>query len=287
MAKGWQQLHGRMARVDQCVYWQRLVRAEGDLTRPLLLLHGAGLSGAVCWGGLLPHLSRYRDVLIPDLRGAGRTVHPGGRDVPFSMADVIDDISELLDQQQIADMDIAGYSFGGLAAMLLKARLGERIHHMTLLEPALLERMDRALTIRVRDEYSAAARIIREGESPVEGVGHFLDLISPHRTRDSRVEEVAVRRLARRHEGFAHALDCVTAAISTTCRETLLSCQHDVISVVGGNSPQSMKDYHHHLAETRTGWSFHELPDTDHSLPFQKPRFLAGLIERRISADNP
>lgn len=276
-----------MERIDQSVYWQRLVREEGDLERPLLLLHGAGLSGAVCWGGLLPHFTRYRDVLIPDLRGAGRTVHPEGRDVPFLMADVIDDICELLDQQQIADLDVAGYSFGGLAAMLLKTRLGERIHHMTLLEPALLERMDRSLTIKVRDEYSTAARIIREGESPVAGVGHFLDLISPHRTRDPRVEEVAVRRLARRHEGFAHALDCVTAAISTTCRDTLLRCQHDVISVVGGNSSESMKHYHRHLAATQADWSFHELPDTDHSLPFQKPRFLACLIERRISADNP
>ncbi|MDR5896856.1 alpha/beta fold hydrolase [Larsenimonas suaedae] len=288
MAAGWQQQHGTLQLRDQSVHWARL-KKTADVEQlgsegaplPLILLHGAGVSGAVTWGGFLPHFTHYTDIVIPDLRGAGKTHFPSGDERAFTMDEVLDDLEALMREQGIERFDVAGYSFGGLAAMLLKARLGDRINRLTLLEPALLERMDREASVRIREHYTCAASAIREGRTAEEGITQFLDLIAPKRSRDPRVESVAIKRLGRRHEGFAHALDCVTQAIKHTDREALLARQGRVLSVVGGRSPHAMREYHHYLGEAYPAWRYVELSETDHSLPFQKPRQLVELIERR------
>lgn len=275
---------GVLERHDQQCAWRRLERLDGGGRGTLLLLHGAGVAGELTWSPMVEHLDRWRTLLIPDLRGMGETRDPHDGERAFTLDQVVDDVEALLEAQGIERLAaVIGYSFGGLVAMRLKQRLGERIERQGLLEPALLEREDRATMIRVREGYTEAAERIRRGDTPEEGIVAFLDLIAPHRSRNPRAERMMISRLAQRPLGFANALDCVTQAVHRLDREALLAAQRSVVSLVGGKSPQTMKRYHERLECTRSDWRYIELPGTDHSLPFQKPRRIATILREHLT----
>ncbi|GHB11979.1 hypothetical protein GCM10007159_37720 [Modicisalibacter luteus] len=207
-----------------------------------------------------------------------------GQERGFTLEDVATDIEAVLHARGCERLDtVVGYSFGGLVAMRLKQRMGRRIARMCLIEPALLEREDRAKMIQVREAYAEAAERIRQAETPEAGIVAFLDLIAPNRSRNPRAERMSIARLAHRPLGFANALDCVTQAVRHMDREALLKNQEAVISIVGGKSPEAMKNYHALLANSRSDWVYRELPGTDHSLPFQKPRRIASLLMAHLT----
>lgn len=274
-----------LKRQDQCLAWRRLERLDGGGQGSLLLLHGAGVAGELTWQPMVGYLGSWREIIIPDLRGMGATHAPDRCEHPFELDDVVEDIEALLNTLNIEYLAaVVGYSFGGLVAMRLKQRVGARIARMGLLEPALLEREDRATMVKVREAYAEAAERIRQAGSPEAGIIAFLDLIAPNRSRNPRAERMSIARLAHRPLGFANALDCVTRAVRHLDREQLLKEQRNTMSIVGGNSPATMKHYHALLDQVRDDWTFHELPGTDHSLPFQKPRRIASLLEKHLSS---
>ncbi|MDW5376730.1 alpha/beta hydrolase [Halomonas sp. HP20-15] len=274
---------GVLRRPDQLCAWRRLERADGRGCGTLLLLHGAGVAGELTWGAMVGYLNAWQTLLIPDLRGMGKTHDPDHGERSFELDAVVDDVLALLDEQRIERLAVVGYSFGGLVAMRLKQRLGERIGGLGLLEPALLERADHAAMVQVREHYAEAAERLRGLGDPGAGVAAFLDLIAPNRTRNPRAERLSHRRLARRPLGFANALDCVTRAVHRLDREALLADQRNVISLVGGKSLEPMKDYHAALDSARDDWRFVEVPGTDHSLPFQKPRRIGELLLEHLA----
>ena len=83
---------------------------------PLLLLHG-GLGSIDMFRGLvLPALAKTRQVIAVDLQGHGRT--PLG-DRPIDLVNIGDDLAVVLDKLGFAQVDVAGYSFGGGAGLRL------------------------------------------------------------------------------------------------------------------------------------------------------------------------
>lgn len=102
---------------------------------PILCLHGhPGSSQSMAV--FTDHLSRtprgrYR-TLAPDLRGYGLS---RVRE-PFMMTDHLDDLTELLDDQGIAECLVLGWSLGGIVAMELALRLPEQIRGLILVATA-------------------------------------------------------------------------------------------------------------------------------------------------------
>lgn len=117
---------------------------------------------------------------------------------------------------------------------------------------------------------------------PEEGVRQFLDTISPNRKVSPLVEKVTIERLASRPDGFAYALKCVTDALHGVDREALVAAQGDVSSFIGGNSVAAMHEYQRTLAERLPNWHYYMVAGTDHSLPFQKPRQIARIMQAEL-----
>jgi pimeloyl-ACP methyl ester carboxylesterase len=92
------------------------VRRGGSGDRVLVLLHGMGANGAV-WSRLLPILdTRWPGrVLIPDLRGHGRSVQQG----PYGMETHAADIAALVAGETAGSVTLVGHSFGGAIAALV------------------------------------------------------------------------------------------------------------------------------------------------------------------------
>jgi pimeloyl-ACP methyl ester carboxylesterase len=89
---------------------------------PLLLLHG-GLGSIDMFGPVLPALAKTRQVIAVDLHGHGRTTL-GTR--PIDLVDIANDLAIVLERTGYTQVDVAGYSFGGGAALRLA------IQHPTL-----------------------------------------------------------------------------------------------------------------------------------------------------------
>ncbi len=99
----------------------------------LLLLHGLSSSSS-CW---LPYEARWEqkyNLIIPDLRGHGRSRrYPYFSD--YTMAKNAEDIDELLRHLRVEDCIIVGYSFGALMVLLFERLHKKRVKAAVLICP--------------------------------------------------------------------------------------------------------------------------------------------------------
>jgi pimeloyl-ACP methyl ester carboxylesterase len=81
--------------------------------RPLVLLHGGLQTIGLSFGPLLGPLAAARQVIAVELQGHGRTADT---DRPMTIEALAGDVVGLLDQLEIAEADLFGFSLGGLVA---------------------------------------------------------------------------------------------------------------------------------------------------------------------------
>lgn len=96
---------------------------ESGSGRPLILIHGFPLSGAI-WSHQLAGLSDRFRVIAPDLRGFGRSTPS---DLPYSIDLYADDTIMLMDHLGIDKAAVCGMSMGGYVLLNLLDRYPERI----------------------------------------------------------------------------------------------------------------------------------------------------------------
>lgn len=266
-----------------------LYRLDSAPPRRLLLLHGGGVAGRITWGGILPHLRHWNEILVPDLRGTGKTRYPDHKEHGFEAEEVVADLAALLDHLGWNKFDLGGYSYGGLIAMLLKAARPAAVEKAYLLEPALLGRMNDEESIRSRELILHAAKRLRELEKVGEGLELFLDAVAPNRSRGSKNEEIIRSRLSHRPAGLACAIECVSHAAKRLDRHELVAAQAHVSSFIGGRSHPAVYQLCQEIAAGRNDWACHLIQGADHALPFQKPEAIADLmngdLEKQISRE--
>jgi proline iminopeptidase len=101
---------------------------------PVVVLHGG--PGAH-HDYLLPGfdaLARGRELIYYDQRGGGRS--PVQREVPVSWREHVADLEELRGQWGFDALTIAGYSWGGLLALLYATTFPDRVARLALVSPA-------------------------------------------------------------------------------------------------------------------------------------------------------
>jgi len=106
---------------------QMFVRTAGS-GEPLLLLHSGTQSGEM-WRPFEDALGAHYRLIIPDLRGHGRSTNPEG---PLTTARFADDVVALLDHQGIRRCRAIGASAGGMTLLHLAATRPERLEAMVV-----------------------------------------------------------------------------------------------------------------------------------------------------------
>ncbi|MDP2828846.1 MAG: alpha/beta hydrolase [Sulfuricellaceae bacterium] len=266
--------------LPQQIVHYRIYRKTASRERRLLLLHGGGVDGAITWEAIIPHLQNWSEILVPDLRGVGKTHFPDRIEHPFSTLDVVSDLQLLLKAQAWDQYDLAGYSYGGLVAMQLKAECPDKIAKTYLLEPGLLSGADEKLLLDHREALLQATQKLRIDEELEHGLRIFLDIVSPKRNQNSRNEEIVRARLSHRPKGLACVLEAVTQAARSVDRSKLIAAQSHVSSFVGARSNGEIHDFCQELANQRQDWDCHLIEGADHALPFQKPERIAQLMDK-------
>jgi 3-oxoadipate enol-lactonase len=83
---------------------------------PMLLLHGFGGTGQSDWRHQIPVFSERFRLIVPDLRGHGRTDHPETIAGPEFFDEVTSDLVALLAYLDLAPAHICGFSMGSSVA---------------------------------------------------------------------------------------------------------------------------------------------------------------------------
>lgn len=114
----------------------RLHWTESGMGEPLVLLHGNGEDGSY-FAHQIAFFSKRRRVIAVDTRGHGKS--PRG-DAPFTIRQFAEDLKEFLDERDIPQTDLLGFSDGGNIALIFALRYPERVRRLILnganLEPA-------------------------------------------------------------------------------------------------------------------------------------------------------
>jgi len=101
---------------------------EGSQPPQLILLHGLGSDGTA-WSFVRPTLAKHYQIIIPDLRGHGRT---DAYDRSYTMKELADDVIWLMDQVEVEYANILGSSMGGMVAQYLGINYQDRVNKLIL-----------------------------------------------------------------------------------------------------------------------------------------------------------
>jgi esterase len=107
-------------------------RTYGNKSTPtLIILHGV-LGCSDNWHTAAKTLGAQFHVLVPDLRGHGRSPHAPGFSIPILTNDILD----FMDAHDIPAAHILGHSLGGKIAMHLTLAAPERVRHLIVADIA-------------------------------------------------------------------------------------------------------------------------------------------------------
>jgi pimeloyl-ACP methyl ester carboxylesterase len=135
--------------------------------RPLVLMHGGLLTIDLNFGPLLGPLAADRQVIAVELQGHG---HTADTDRAMTIEALAGDVVALLDQLEIAEADLFGFSLGGLVAYAVALGAPDRVGRLIVASadphrppgresaPLDEDRMPTAADFQaMRDAYSAVA----------------------------------------------------------------------------------------------------------------------------------
>lgn len=110
----------------------------GDAKRPvdLVFSHANGFNAATYRSILAPLASSFR-ILVPDLRGHGRTRLPTVTEGRRDWSDHRDDLLALLEAFPGPPAVLAGHSMGGTASLLAAAQRPGRVSRLALFDPVI------------------------------------------------------------------------------------------------------------------------------------------------------
>ena len=101
----------------------KLYYKETGQGTPVVLVHGFPLNHSI-WNEVATELKEHARVIMPDLRGHGRSPAPEGT---YSMRLLAEDLRQLLDDLELDRVVLVGHSMGGYACLAFARAYPERL----------------------------------------------------------------------------------------------------------------------------------------------------------------
>lgn len=121
----------RRAELSNGIELEYLDRGEGEV---LLLVHGLGSTKAD-WDRQVDAFSREYRVIAPDLRGHGNSSKPAERS-EYGVAKCAEDMQLLLEQLEVRNCIVVGFSMGGAIAFEMAVKFPQLISKMVIVNTA-------------------------------------------------------------------------------------------------------------------------------------------------------
>jgi len=239
---------------------------------PLVLLHGLG-SCADDWEYQVPELSRRYRVIVPELRGFGRTSAGSGK---LSIAKMAADVRQLLQHLNIGSAAIVGYSMGGAVAQQLAL---DRPGFVTRLVIANSMPTFQPQTLRQRFEVWYRMVVIN-----LLGPRRLAEIAARRMYPESGQAELRAKVIDRsRYNGTRNYVRALRALTSWSALERLGELQMSVLVLASEHDYFPRADsvsFAHILPHGR----FHCFEGMHHGLPMEAPKAFNAMVMKFLSA---
>jgi pimeloyl-ACP methyl ester carboxylesterase len=111
------------------IHGHRIYYAMRGSGPTLVFLHGGGDSGEHSFARQLDVFSEHHHIVAPDQVGQGRTPDIPG---PLSYSAMMEDTAELLRVLKLKNVDVVGFSDGGILALMLAVRHPELVRRLVI-----------------------------------------------------------------------------------------------------------------------------------------------------------
>ncbi len=142
---------------------------------PLMLVHGFPLDSS-SWNELIPYLKDHFDLILPDLRGFGKSTTV---EAPYTLSEMADDLAGLLDHLGVEKTALAGHSMGGYISLAFAKKYPQRVSGLGLVASQAAADAPEGKERR----YKTAADVAEKG------VGVVVEAMTPKLSADVRVQE--------------------------------------------------------------------------------------------------
>lgn len=126
---------------------EKLFSLEIGQGKPLICLHGYAMDHTI-WLKLSEVIRTSVKLILPDLRGHGKSPSPDGK---YSMRTMAEDVLRLMDDQNLECASIAGHSMGGYIALALAEHYPDRLSGLALVASHSFEDLPEKKKARIED----------------------------------------------------------------------------------------------------------------------------------------
>ena len=246
--------------------WARL----GDVTlryrvigqgQPIALLHGY-TDSLEMWRGIADSLARSYRVIVPDLRGFGRSSKFG--DSESYAPEMVDDVAHLLDHLEYREAHVVGYSMGAMVASQLAVRHPDRLSSLTLVGGPLFP--DSAASARIFEP-------LAEGTANGGGVRGLMKWMFPTWS-DSAIRQLDRDVLASHDLGSLVASVRAFPALAIPS-STPVKGRFETLAIVGTTDP--LLEFSRAFVRWWPDARLVEIPAVDHATILEYPGLVAAI----------
>src|SRR5260221_3857417 len=206
--------------------------------RPLLLLHGGGTSVRGSFAKQLDIFAKSYSIVAPEQMGQGHTPDVDG---PITYSGMADDTAALLEQLHLKDVDVVGWSDGGIIALMVAVR-----------HPELVRRL------------------------AVSGGNFSLDRLPPDDLRQMREKEASNTGVHTVDAKLNHMW--LTSPASADLSPALLGTIHKRVLVMAGDHDLILPDHTIALYRALPDARLCILPGTPHGTFIQRPEWVNPIV---------
>lgn len=242
---------------------------------PLLLIHGLGSSGRD-WEFQTSEFSQRYQVILPDLRGHGRSDKPPG---PYSMTMFASDIASLLQTLGISNVHTVGWSLGGAIAFQLA------LDHPKIVKTLTITNSMPELVPRTWLERLAVWH--RVAEARFVGITKIADGLSKTlfvRPEHERLRKIFVERWVENDDrAYLEGLRALVGW-SVTHRLSELRCP---TLVLAADQDYTSVDFKKSYTAKIAGARLVVIPDSRHALPAERPGEFNRVLSSFLCENRP
>lgn len=253
-------LHALLDTVD-------LAYSESGNGPPLVLLHGLG-SGQRDWELQTPAFAPAYRVIIPDLRGHGRSPKPRGH---YRMSQLAADVALLLMRLEARPAHVLGLSLGGAVAQQLAIDHPELVHSLVLVNT-----VSRFVTTQWRQRLLGVRRF---ASVYLEGMDKVADQVADRLfplLEQAPVRAEAVTRLASNDPAAYRASLWAVVRFDVSFLLDLITCP--VLVIAGDRDTTLPLEAKRQLAERLPNARFCVLANSGHASPIDQPEEFNRLV---------
>lgn len=245
--------------------------------RPLLLLHGF-TGSSQNWQPLLPQLTSAFQVIMVDIVGHGRTDSPT-EESRYHMASAAADLIAILDELEVNQTSLFGYSMGGRLALFTAVAYPERITRLILESASPGLRTDTERQARIKQDCELADWIEAEGIEAFVNRWEALPLWESQKSLSQEARhKLRQQRLQNNTLGLANSLRGMGTGRQPAHWEKLRGL-HTPTLLIAGALDQKFVNINREMADLLPNASLEIVPEAGHTVHLERPlRFVELLL---------